>query len=363
MTGRTTHSSLSVAACQAAFVSDRVLEFVPARAEWIAALIEGDGIFTERFGWRVEPGWIGFPEALPHLLTTVPRQPGSVWGPQCITTVATDATRTLVGIGGWKGQPDHAGAAELGYSVAPSHQGRGIASQFVAWSVEVGRRHGVTTAVAHTSPDHGASTSVLARQRFRQVGTTATDDPAAPEVWRWERLLTPRLTLEPLDLAHAPGLLAALADDAVGEYIGGPDVTTLDALHARIDYLATTDPGEWGERWLNWVVIADDLEPPTVVGRIEATLHLGRSPASAEIAYLFGPTWWGEGYATEAGLALLRMLAADHGVEQAWATVDPRNRRSIALLERLGFESTALPPEGIGSYDDGDLVFGRRLNG
>ena len=41
------------------------IRVVPARLDWLAALVECDAAFTERFGVPVETGWIGFPEALP----------------------------------------------------------------------------------------------------------------------------------------------------------------------------------------------------------------------------------------------------------------------------------------------------------
>ena len=42
----------------------------PITPAWAKALAEGDDAFAERFGIRVEPGWEGFPEALPFLLAT-----------------------------------------------------------------------------------------------------------------------------------------------------------------------------------------------------------------------------------------------------------------------------------------------------
>lgn len=163
---------------------------------------------------------------------------------------------------------------------------------------------------------------------------------------------TQRLTLEPLAVAHAEGLFAALDDPRVGRYIGGPDVTALPALRERISHLRVGPTDRPSETWLNWAVLLGD----TVIGRLEATLHDGL----AEIGYVFGPRWWGQGYAREAVAWLVDEVQA-RGVVEAWATVDPENAASIALLRRVGFEER--PPDGappLHSLEPGDLVFVRR---
>lgn len=172
---------------------------------------------------------------------------------------------------------------------------------------------------------------------------------------------TDRLVIEPRTVEHAAELCAALAGESVGRYLGGPEVTTVDAMVERITYVTTADASQWGERWLNWVVRVGTTPGRPLIGRIEATVHIGRDPVVAEIAYVFDPTWSGRGHATEATAWMLGHLRAEHAVDHAYATVDPRNAPSIALLERLGFERCELPPAGLGSYDEGDVVFGRSL--
>lgn len=159
---------------------------------------------------------------------------------------------------------------------------------------------------------------------------------------------TERLTIEALTLEHAADLFHALRDDRVGRYIGGPDVTTLEALQDRITHLGAGPPTGRDEVWLNFAVLLDGR----VIGRIEATLHSG----VAEIAYVFGPAWWGHGYATEATWWLVQHLA-ERGVAVVWAAVAPDNGASVRLLGRLGFVPTRPPasPQLL-SYDDGDLV-------
>ena len=43
-----------------------MVQVVPARVEWLDALVEGDDVFTDRFGISVVEGGVGFPEALPR---------------------------------------------------------------------------------------------------------------------------------------------------------------------------------------------------------------------------------------------------------------------------------------------------------
>lgn len=163
---------------------------------------------------------------------------------------------------------------------------------------------------------------------------------------------TERLTIEALGLEHAAELFRALCDERVSWYIGGPDVTTLEALQDRITHLSTGPPDDRDELWLNFAVLCAG----NVIGRIEATLHSG----IAEIAYVFGPAWWGHGYATEAVSWLLSHLAG-RGVSVVWAATTPGNEASARLLERLGFVTTQPPTHlRLLSYDDGDLVLSRQ---
>lgn len=162
---------------------------------------------------------------------------------------------------------------------------------------------------------------------------------------------TERLMIEPLGRAHAEDLFAALDDERVATYLGGPDVSTLDALVERVGLLVAGAPPNSGEEWLNWVVRHDG----TIVGRVEATV----TGQIAEIAYVFGPRWWGHGYATESTAWMLQHLRDTRTVTEFWATVDPENVPSIALLERLDFARVVHPTYRPSSYDDGDLIYRR----
>ena len=164
-----------------------------------------------------------------------------------------------------------------------------------------------------------------------------------------------RLTFAPLVDADAPALHAALDHPDVGTWIGGPDVTTVDALRERIAFLAAGPrPGSGDLLWINRVVRAGER----VIGRAEATLHDGW----AELAWVLDPRAWGQGYGTEVATWLAGHLAAEHATGDLWATVAPGNVRSERLALRAGFVAQDPPfrrdPD---SYDPGDRVFARRI--
>ena len=57
----------------------------------------------------------------------------------------------------------------------------------------------------------------------------------------------------------------------------------------------------------------------------------------AEHGYGLGRTWWGRGLMTEACRALLRHGFEDLDLEVIYARVDPANRPSVRVVEKLGF--------------------------
>ena len=151
----------------------------PASAAWLEALADGDHVFTQRFGIAVAPGWAVFPESIPYALELARSVADPRWG----FHLFFDVDGVLVGNGGWKGEPVN-GIAELGYAVAPGRRNRGLATAAVRILLERGRAAGVRVVVAHTLAHASASTSVLTRCGFTQVGEDV--DPEEGLVWRWE---------------------------------------------------------------------------------------------------------------------------------------------------------------------------------
>ena len=158
----------------------------PATLEWMDALAAGDNVFASRFGVAVVPGWAGFPEAIPAALDAARVHDADPWG----FHLFFDDDGSLVGFGGWKGAPVN-GTVELGYSVAPARQERGLATAAVRELIARAQVAGVKRVVAHTLPESSASTGVLKRCGFRFVGETPDPDGQVEGVvWRWELSLT-----------------------------------------------------------------------------------------------------------------------------------------------------------------------------
>jgi len=161
--------------------SDLAVRVEPARAEWLDALVQGDDVFHARFGIPVAAGWAGFPEVLPAVRDAARRHDADPWGSQLFFDRADGA---LVGFGGFKGAPAD-GAVEIGYAISPERQGRGLATGAAQVMIERARVAGAHVVVAHTLAEPNASTAVLTRCGFVNVGTEHGADLDAP-VWRWE---------------------------------------------------------------------------------------------------------------------------------------------------------------------------------
>ena len=94
------------------------------------------------------------------------------------------------------------------------------------------------------------------------------------------------------------------------------------------------------ERWMASMIGADpetsDDFIVTLEGRLIGKLGAWKLP---EIGFLIDPDQWGKGLATEAMHAFIERRR-DLGSAELTADVDPRNKGSLRLLERCGFEET-----------------------
>ena len=157
------------------------VHIVPLRAEQAVTLLTEPEAFTERFGLRPVEGYLAFPDALEPTVTALE---GGV-NPRWFAHLIVEGTE-VVGLGGFTGPPTD-GEVEIGYSVAPSRRGRGIATAAVGLWLARAAEAGLRRVVAHTLPAENASTAVLRRHGFVRDGEAT--DPDEGTVWRWAREL------------------------------------------------------------------------------------------------------------------------------------------------------------------------------
>lgn len=166
-----------------------------------------------------------------------------------------------------------------------------------------------------------------------------------------------RLSFEKIGPDHAEGLAEALCDPRVYEFFS-MDCKTQDELRAKFQYLAEGPPPRRGdESWIDLAVRRND--DGVLIGRLEATI-IGRN---AEVAYLFGPNYWGNGYARES-LGWIHVHVVKHfEVTDFWACINPANEKSIRLAVGMGYEETqASEWPKLTCYDPGDKVYRYRSN-
>ncbi len=96
----------------------------------------------------------------------------------------------VIGNGGFTGPPDNEGVIEIAYGVVPDYEGGRYATEaaaaLVAWAERNGR---VRIARAHTLPERNASTRVLEKCGFRDIGEI--NHPTDGLIWRWDKQLSP----------------------------------------------------------------------------------------------------------------------------------------------------------------------------
>jgi RimJ/RimL family protein N-acetyltransferase len=146
---------------------------------------------------------------------------------------------------------------------------------------------------------------------------------------------TERLLLRKPRVEDAADLAVAYADPEVMRFMGDGSTTTLAELEKEIE--------QWLERWDSWGLSLCSLErreDGRVVGRVgflrwdPETWMVGGT--ETEIGWLVAREHWGQGYATEAALALRDWAFAERGVTRLISLISHENAGSIRVAEKIG---------------------------
>jgi len=143
-----------------------------------------------------------------------------------------------------------------------------------------------------------------------------------------EQLHTDRLVLRPLGRSDASNVFHGYSSDAAAtRFMPFPRQTRLDEAEAFASRCETA----WTE---------DTAYPWAVTSRAAGTflgcIELRISPPKADFGYIFCPSAWGRGHATEAAQAVVAWALAQPGIARVWATCHPDNTASANVLRKAG---------------------------
>lgn len=147
---------------------------------------------------------------------------------------------------------------------------------------------------------------------------------------------TERLLLRPFRLGDAEDLHAIWSDPAAERFRGDepawPRPRVVDDTRRYLEKIVS---GQHERGYAPWAVIEK------ATGRLIGDCGLfptQDAEPEIELAYGLAPDTWGRGYATEAARACVRVAFEELGAERVVADVDPTNRASVRVLEKVGFE-------------------------
>jgi RimJ/RimL family protein N-acetyltransferase len=157
-----------------------VLEFLPATRKVLRLLASEPDEFAAEHGVRLHEVAQTVAQHSLAFMRTFPHETSPDWfGHFAIE----GESQQLVGVCSLKGPPVN-GTVEIAYFTFPGFEGRGIATAMARFVLDRARAlPGVALAIAHTAPEHNASTRVLEKIGMRFVAEKEED---GVPVWRWE---------------------------------------------------------------------------------------------------------------------------------------------------------------------------------
>jgi RimJ/RimL family protein N-acetyltransferase len=153
-----------------------------------------------------------------------------------------------------------------------------------------------------------------------------------------------RLVLVPLTVDDAAEMVAVLAGDDVYAFTGGRP-PTLPELRSRYARQVVGQSADGRQEWRNWIIRL--VKDRTAVGYVQATIV--DDGQRAEIAWVVGCAWQGQGYAQEAAAALMSWLSV-RGVRLVEAHIHPGHAASAAVARHAGMLPT-------GHFEDGEQLW------
>lgn len=153
------------------------------------------------------------------------------------------------------------------------------------------------------------------------------------------RIETERLIMREHISEDANAILEIFGDIEVMRFFGMKPILSLNAAKKMIDYFKKNSEENGLNRWA--IVLKDDH---AVVGSIFYT-NIEKPYFRAEIGYLLGRDHWGKGIMTEALKKIIHYGFEQMNLNKIQALISLDNKRSIDLVERLGFSKEGILKE------------------
>ncbi|MGA9119639.1 MAG: GNAT family N-acetyltransferase [Bacteroidota bacterium] len=155
-----------------------------------------------------------------------------------------------------------------------------------------------------------------------------------------------RLFLRPLTFDDAAAVFRYRSDPEVRRFQSWRP-STLEEVEEFLRTRLAAEP-DLPETWFQFAICRN--EPMEILG--DCGLHfLSAGSQQVEVGITLAPEQWGKGYATEVLDRVFHYLFEELGKHRIIASVDPHNRASIRLLERMKMRREA---HFVESIRDGD---------
>jgi RimJ/RimL family protein N-acetyltransferase len=134
-------------------------------------------------------------------------------------------------------------------------------------------------------------------------------------------------------------MFPVLEEPALYTYTGGKPPASRDDVEAWFLALESRQSPDGLEAWLTWII--ELTSGREAIGYVQATVTGGR----ADLAWLIGTPWQGQGYAGEAATALVVWLL-DNRVSEITAHVHPGHVASHRVALSAGLKRSGVVSDG-----------------
>jgi RimJ/RimL family protein N-acetyltransferase len=142
-----------------------------------------------------------------------------------------------------------------------------------------------------------------------------------------------RIDLLPQLAEHADEMFGILSAEGLYKHTGGEPPLDIEQLRQRFSMLESRCSPDGSQLWLNWVIRLNS--EACLVGYSQATV----TNDAADLAWVIGEQWQGQGYATEATKLLVdELLAAD--VSKLTAHIPRGHEASRSVARKVSMQNT-----------------------